>query len=709
MNNEIRTEIAEIIKLENKRPIPAGIIVKKILNKNQSIKKHQIYQTIEKMIFDKELKKTHSGSLVENYIDGNVDTSKKYTGIIRINSVLDGYIKVDDPLDDLLEVYVNNRNLKTALNFDKVSFYLTDKISSRNIKHAVVDEIIERNKEFYVGTFKLIGNTYEVVLDDVKNYSKIKLDNIDNLVNNHKILIKIEYYKNNRAYASVAKIIGHINDVGSEILSIVYEHNINPEFEQKLLDFTNKIKEDDNYATNRIDITDRKIITIDPVSSKDLDDAIYVKKNNDHYFLSVSIADVSNYVQYKSILDEHALNTSTSVYLVDRVIPMLPHYLSNDVCSLNPNEFKYCMTCDVKIDFSGNIQDIDVYASKIKSVKRFSYDEVNQYYDKLTSFSDDLNKMLDVSYELHKILRTKKNAEGYIDFEIKEPLIIVDEKCVPTDIQIKKRGTAQMMIEDFMVVANEAVTIKAEQNKMPFIYRIHDMPSLEKLNKLYIEAKKLGFKINPDEFANIQPKTLTKWINQNADNPNRQLINKLMLRCMAKARYSTKNNGHFGLALKNYTHFTSPIRRYPDLIVHRLYKMYLLDYNNYTDQQRQEFKNSLAEMCEICTENEINAVNCERDVNKYKFCEYLAQKINQEFDGVISTIRSFGMYIELENTIEGLVRLKNIQDDYYCYDEVNNSIYGKSKKRIFNYGDKVRVKVLSVDMMSKQINFEIVG
>lgn len=711
--SQIETIILEIIKAENGRPIPAGILVEKIKTRTNITDKKMLYQCIESLVERKTLKTTSFGSLIEGYINGQLlDT--KLSGRIFINSSLDGYVRVvdEDTTKDKKEYYVNSSNLNNSLNGDLVEIQLMDKYNKRNAQHAVVTSIIENNTNFLVGMFQLTGDSYSVLLDDKKNYLKVKLQDTSKLVNGHKILIEIGKIENGIIYGAVSRILGHIDDVGIEVVSIIAAHGIEQEFSQEAEKQANAcvVNVNDNKNVRR-DITDRLIITIDPPTSKDLDDAVYVKKlENGNYFLSVSIADVSHYVTDGDLYNE-TINRATSVYLVDRVIPMLPHYLSNNICSLNPNEPKLCVTCDLEIDQEGKYHNIDVYPSVIKSKHRFSYGEVNDYYNGIANnLSKEINDMLDISKNLHMLIRQHKYQNGYIDFDIKEPLIVVDENCWPIDIKIRERGTAQRMIEDFMIAANEAVTIQANKLNMPFIYRVHDVPQAERLKTFLLEAKKLGSIFNAKDIEHITSQTLTKWIEQSKDNPNHHLISKLLLRCMAKAIYTTDNIGHFGLGSKWYTHFTSPIRRLADFIVHKLYWMHQFDQNSYTDAQRNEFVNQLVQLCDKCTTAEINAVECERDVNQLKFCQYLSDHVNKTFKGIISTIKAFGMFIEIEeNTIEGMVKISNIGKDFWIYDQQTQTIVGQKTNYKFTYGQAVDIRVTSVDIPNRLINFEIVG
>jgi ribonuclease R len=416
----------------------------------------------------------------------------------------------------------------------------------------------------------------EVKIDDDKFNLNVILDTYDGLVNGTKVLIKIEKYENDKAYASVFRNIGHKSDVGVDIESIVYDNGVTPIFLDEVIEYSKNIKvEIDDYQRKiRVDITNKPVVTIDPATSKDFDDAFYCEKTNDNKFLlAVQIADVSHYVKYESILDKSSIDRGCSIYLIDRVIPMVPHNLSDDICSLNPKVERLTLSCDMIINDKGEFESIKVFPSIIKSHRRFSYDEINDYINKETNFNDEeieVKKSIDVGLKLSDILTKMKNERGYINFEIPKAVIKVNDKGEPIEISKETHGRAQKMIEDFMVAANEAVTIYANKNNFPFVYRVHDKPKEESLRIFSVEAKKMNFKITTS-LDNIEPDSISKWLVDNKDNPNLELINMFLLRSMAKAKYDTKNIGHFGLASQNYTHFTSPIRRYPDLIVHRIF------------------------------------------------------------------------------------------------------------------------------------------
>jgi ribonuclease R len=512
----IKQDVIDIVTNENGRPIPPGIILHKLKDQYREVAnyKYAIYSVIDALISSGEFKQLKNKSVVLGYINAPVDLNKLKQGTILINSKGSGFITLNNEKNATFYVFKNNLN--GAQNGDLVEFAEMQKAPKNNLKDAVVTKVISHAKDFFVGVITIDehGN-YKIKVDDKKFYLDIRLDSIEGLVTGQKILIQIKQYTDKTAYGSVSRIIGHISDVGVDILSIVYDNGVEPEFPEPVVEYARKLKIDidEHQRAIRKDLTHLPIVTIDPSTSKDFDDAIYVKKlDNGDFFLSVSIADVSHYVRFKSILDYEALKRGCSIYLVDRVIPMLPHNLSDDICSLNPNVERLTLTCDMNVKSNGVIENIQIYPSIIKSHRRYAYEEVNEFFknnSQLENDSNEIKKMLLDSLELHKILDKTKKARGYIDFEIAEPIIVVNENGVPTEIKRRESGVAQKMIEDFMLAANEAVTIYAEKRKWPFIYRVHDEPSDDRLKVFALEAKKLGFKISTD-IKNIGPADIAK-------------------------------------------------------------------------------------------------------------------------------------------------------------------------------------------------------
>lgn len=715
----ISDSIVDIVKNENGRPIPTRIILK-LLNKQKKIPnltQGLIDDYCENLVNEKVLFKLKSGSLVMRRDKGqnsrlplNYDTTKTFTGVVNINSKGNGFISVGE---NDAEYYVDKNNLGGALNGDTVSFIVAPNAGdTKRLINAKIINVVSHSKNCFVALYKVEGEGYKLIFDDSKFYLSATINDTKGLVDGQKILMKLDKVVEGNATFSLIKIIGHSSDVGVDILSIVYDNGVEPNFPDEVLEYARNIRLniDDYQRKIRHDLTKLPIVTIDPATSKDFDDAIFCKKLDDgNFLLSVSIADVSHYVQFNSILDKEAFKRGCSVYLVDRVIPMLPHNLSDDLCSLNPNVERLTLTCDTIINKNGLIKDIQVYPSIIKSHRRFSYDEVNAFFanqSKLESDTKEVKDMLLASLELHQILDEAKKKRGYINFNVPKPVIVVDDKCVPVEIKKYQSGTAQRMIEDFMVIANEAVTTHAERKQWKFIYRVHDSPNAEAIRKFSVEAKKLSFSMHYEPGEPITSKDISTWVANNKDNKNMDIISLLLLRSMAKAEYSCHNVGHFGLALKNYTHFTSPIRRYPDLIVHRLYWMH--EFDKAKPELLQQVDNLLSEYALASSKNELKAVECERGVDKLKFAEYMEKYIGQEFDGFVTSINGFGLFVQLSNCVEGLMPISSLPKDFYHFDQKNNEMVGKNSKNSFCVGKKVRVRVLSANKQERKINFEFV-
>lgn len=711
---DIRSLIINVIKQDGNKKIPIGIIVKKIHEINKKIKKDKIFPVIYKMLDDGELVRIFENKVVLGHLNYERDMSKTYSGILSINSAGDGFIKSIEN-DQEVEFYVYRKNLLNALRNDEVEFVKLKKDKNENeLEEVAITNILKRSKQSLVVTASLNEKfEFEFIPDDLKFYLKIVLDGEHNFKNGDKLLLKIVDYKNDIAIAKLDKIIGNTNDVGTDVMSILYENGVPMHFSDETIKLSNELKFkitdfDNKY---RRDIRDRMIISIDPETSKDLDDAIYVKKlDNGNYFLGVSIADVSSYVQINTSIDEDAILRGTSVYYLNKVIPMLPFNISDHLCSLNQDEEKMCLTCDMEFDKQGNILSYNVFPAIMQNKCRMSYDEVNDFYNnniKRDGVSEEIYDQLLISKELHEILRTKNITNGYIDFEIKEPKIILDKDGVPIDIQIKKSGIAQKMIEDFMISANQCVTMFANDLNIPFVYRIHDKPEFKKYENFIIESKKLNFKILFD-YHTLTPRKVYETLEANKDNENINILRKLMLRLMQKAKYSTQNIGHFGLALQDYTHFTSPIRRYSDLLIHRILWYFVFAKDYYSDEERQVLRNKINDLIDQCNLTEIRQVNSERDINSFKFAEYMSYRIGEEYEGVISAVVSFGIFVELDNTIEGLISIKNLDDDYYTYIPENLTLVGRKNNRIFTIGQKVKIRVISANKMTRKIDFKLI-
>lgn len=709
----VEQQVLELIKKEKGRPIPAGVLVR-LMNEAHNFKnKQKIYGAIESLIASGLVRQlAKNNKLVLGYEDADVLVDQAAEGILQIGARNCGFIKLIN--QDRASYFVHPLNLNGAINGDTVKFAPLDK-PARDLKDAKVLEVISHSKVNYVGKYTFNGNENVVYPDDPKLYLTITLDKDYKLNEGDKILFKIEKVSSdNKATASLIKVIGNERELGVNIKSIVYDNGVNPDFNPKALEQAKllKLELDDKQKKLRKDLTDLDIVTIDPATSKDLDDAIYVEKlANGNYRLVVAIADVSHYIPLNSDLDLDALSRASSIYLVNKVIPMLPEILSNELCSINPGQDRMALVSDVEINAQGEIVKNEAYPAVINSKRRYSYDEVNGWFNKtnkLENDSDSIKSMLDQARDLAVILRTMKHKRGYIEFELPEPYIVLDENNIPIDILLKKHEEAQSMIEDFMVCANEAIAKIALNNKLPFIYRVHPKPSARKMTTFSSEAKRLDFKIS-ENFLDLKYNTISKWLEDNKDNKNLSIINRLLLRSMAKAFYSVDNIFHFGLASRNYTHFTSPIRRYPDLIVHRILWMFIFDKESYSDNDRDILKNKLKEICEQSNFGEIRATDCERAVNNYMFCVYMSHHIGDQYEGFISSVTNYGMFVELPNTIDGLIRVINMNDDFYSFNEATSSLVGRQTGKTYALGDRVKIKVENADIHARKIDFSLVN
>ncbi|HCA7656294.1 TPA: ribonuclease R [Staphylococcus pseudintermedius] len=569
-----------------------------------------------------------------------------------------------------------------------------------------------------VGTFSEARHFGFVVPDDKRIMQDIFVPKGQELgaVEGHKVLVQITQYSDgtNSPEGQISAILGHKNDPGVDILSIIYQHGIEIEFPDDVLKEAENVPEtiQPDELKGRRDLRDELTITIDGADAKDLDDAIAVKKlDNGNTELTVSIADVSYYVTEGSALDREAYDRATSVYLVDRVIPMIPHRLSNGICSLNPEVDRLAMSCRMEIDAQGQVVKQEIFESVIHSNARMTYDAVNRIItdkDAVTRAQyPEIVPMLDLAQTLSQQLIAMRKKRGEIDFDIKEAKVIVNEEGIPKEVVTRERGEGERLIESFMLIANETVAEHFNQMEVPFIYRIHEQPKSERLRQFFDFITNFGIMVKGTG-EDIHPSTLQNIHEEIAGRPEDMVISTMMLRSMQQARYDADNLGHFGLAADYYTHFTSPIRRYPDLIVHRLVRKYLIE-KSMDGRAMHEWEEKLPQIAEHTSNRERRAIDAERDTDELKKAEFMIQHIGDEFEGVISSVANFGMFVELPNTIEGMVNMQNMSDDYYHFDERQMALIGERKAKVYRIGDVVKVKVIHVDVDERQIDFQIVG
>lgn len=635
-----------------------------------------------------------------------LENSHLVKGTLSLNEKGFGFIIINK---DIKDVYVNEKNINGAQDGDLVLFEYLNKDKER--PEGRIIKTIKRNYEPLVGEVILVDGEYFVKPDKKGANIYIPRDNLNGAVEGHKVVVTP--LKEGNRVGKITNIIGHKNDVGVDILSFVYEYNFSPSFPDEVIeeldDIPSYLTEEEinkELSSGRRDLRSEEIFTIDGSDTKDIDDAISLSKLDDgKYKLGVHIADVSYYVKEGTKLDDEAYFRGTSVYLVDRVLPMLPHKLSNGICSLNENEDRFAFSCVMIIDDKGDIGHYEIFNSIIRSRKKMTYEEVNKILEENTTSEDykPFEKTLLLMNELSKILRKKMIRRGYIEFESTEAKIKVDENCHPTHIESRVQRSGEELIENFMIAANETVASSIYYKNLPGIYRVHDKPDEKRLGEFMKFLSLHGYVVNGKSKID-NPKDLQHILSQLEEVPEVRVLHDMAIRSQAKAVYSDINIGHFGLGSKCYSHFTSPIRRYPDLILHRLLK----DYNyNYSDRIISERKEELPIECEHCSIREQEAQNCERDVDKMKKAEYMMDHIGEVYDGIISGVQEFGFFVELENTIEGLVKAESIKGDYYIYDNDLMALIGKKSKKKYSFGDKVKVKVTRADKDRSEIDFEI--
>ena len=640
-----------------------------------------------------------------------LENSHLRKGIMRANKKGFGFVEVDSLEED---VFIPSDHMNGAIHDDVVLVEITSKMNLDRLEGRVL-KILERKIKRYIGLIQFdhkgLGH---IKLDDSKINLDIEIPSHKSLnaVDGHKVVVELDKKMNNngRWEGHVTEIIGHVNDPGVDILSIIFKYNINIDFPQEVKEEVSRIPMQvyESDLPGRRDLRDEMIFTIDGDDTKDIDDAISIKKlSNGHYELGVHIADVSYYVKEGSPLDNEAMDRGTSVYLVDRVIPMLPHELSNGICSLNPGVDRLAVSCVMEFDSSGKQLNYEIFPSVIKSRIQMTYKKVNSILEKnvIPEGYEEYADTLKLMAELSSILRKAKVKRGYIDFGIDEAKILVDEKCVPTDVVLRERGVGEKLIEDFMIAANECVATHIYFMNLPFIYRVHEYPKEEKIRSFLGFVSSLGYHITGD-VSDLRPTTLQRILSQLEDKPEYKILSSLLLRSMQKAVYKPENLGHYGLASDCYTHFTSPIRRYPDTTVHRLLHTYLFD-GKIDMATIHKWEEKLVYIAEHSSERERASVDCEREVDDMKMAQYMEKHIGEKFEGMISSITSFGMFVELDNLIEGLVPLKDM-DDFYHFDEEHLTLTGEKSHVKYSIGERVVVKVIRASKEEKTIDFEVV-
>lgn len=653
-------------------------------------------------------------------------STKKETavGTFRGNDRGFGFIDYDPEQPDL---FVPPGKIGNAMDGDTVEATIIKHVNPSTGKgsEARVDNIVERASTQIVGEFVAYDKEMRdstgflgFVIPQGKFSDELKVEVLpDGLkpVNHSIVIVKIKDYptmeKPNNLTGLVAKEIGHKDAPGVDILAILYQFNIPSEFPEQVLEEAQAIEQDINPKDikGRRDLRDELILTIDGADAKDLDDAISLKKlDNGNYRLGVHIADVSHYVTENSPIDSEALARGTSVYLTDRVVPMLPQRLSNGICSLLPNEDRLTVSCEMTIDSNGRVVDQDIFLSVINSSYRMTYTDVNGILagdEDLRREYHEISEMLDQMSELHFILEGMRQKRGALSFETSEAQIIVDEDGKPIDIVHRQRGVGERLIESFMLAANETIARTYTEKDWPMIYRVHEQPDEERMQRFAEFITAFGVVLR-GRAESIKPKQLQEALNELSDTPYEEVVSMMMLRSMQQARYTDEPFGHYGLAAKDYTHFTSPIRRYPDLMVHRLIHKYLEA--TPTSEQKRKISEKLPDIAEHSSKMERRAVEAERETDALKKAEYMLDKVGEQFEGTVSSVTSFGMFIQLDNTVEGLISLQELKDDYYRYDQQHLILIGENTNNVYRIGQRVLIEVERVSVEDREIDFKLI-
>lgn len=620
-----------------------------------------------------------------------------------------GFVRIEGRQDD---VYIHENNVNGAFDKDTVQIRITAQAQDGRREEGEVINILARGYTELVGTFKK-DKTFGFVIPDNQKFSRdifVPVERSKGAVTGHKVVVKLTNYgsRNKNPEGIVTEIIGHMSDPGTDILSIIKAHGISMEFPKEVIRQAESIPECvlEEEKLGRKDLRDVLMVTIDGEDAKDLDDAVSLEKKGDRYYLGVHIADVTHYVMEGSALDNEALKRGTSVYLVDRVIPMLPHKLSNGICSLNAGVDRLALSCLMEIDLKGNVVDHEIAETLINVDRRMSYTSVKKILEDNDEQErkeyKELVPMFELMAELAALLRMKRKKRGSIDFDFPETKIILDKKGHPVEIKPYERNTATKIIEDFMLITNETIAEDYYWQEMPFVYRTHETPDPEKIQKLEIFINNFGYGMKGGT-EEIHPKELQKLLERIENTPEEALISRLTLRSMKQARYTTVCSGHFGLSAKYYCHFTSPIRRYPDLQIHRIIKENLK--GRLGEKRISHYNGILNEVADQASRLERRAEEAERDTEKLKKVEYISDYIGEVFEGVISGITNYGIYVELENTIEGMIHVNNLLDDYYFYNEEKYEMVGRDTGRTFKLGEKLLIQVAGCDKITRTIDF----
>ena len=640
---------------------------------------------------------------------------KEEIGTYRKNQKGFGFVKLEGQEE---EIYISKENSYNALNGDTVAIKIISEKEADKKAEGKIVKIVRHEKDTVVGTFQKNRNFGFVVPDD-KNFGTdifISKSHWGKARNNHKVLVKIIKYpeKGKNAEGEIIEILGGVNEAGVDMLSLIRQYELPYKFPEEVVSeakaFGNKINE--KNLEGRRDLRQDIIFTIDGEDAKDLDDAIHVEKlTNGNYRLDVHIADVSNYVREKTELDKEAYLRGTSIYMLGRVIPMLPRELSNGICSLNAGEDRFTLSCSMEITPKAKVVSSDIYKAVIRVTERMSYTDVQKILDrsdeKILKRYEKYISHFDLMAELANILKDKRRENGYLNLDIPESKIILDENGVAIDVKKYETYFANEIIEQFMLIANETVAERFYWLQAPFIYRNHEAPDLDKVKDLNKTLYNFGYKIKISKEEIIYPNEFAKILEDVKGKDEEKVVSNIILRTLRVAKYEAENKGHFGIASKYYCHFTSPIRRYPDLFIHRIISKYLETNYMVNDFWVKKYEKRAEKRAENCSERERVATKVEREAEDIKKAEFMESKIGEEYEGIVSSVTNFGIFVELDNTVEGLIRYEKLGDEYFIYNEETRQAIGENSGKVYKIGDKVKIRVAYANKLMRQIDFEI--
>lgn len=698
---EKRKQVLENL-MNDKQYVPMKIKELAIILQVPRENREELLEVLEELIRDGKVEQTKRGKY-------KIAEMPVFTGKFVGNARGFGFVELEEEKED---IFISEANAGAAVHGDTVQISLLPAKTGKR-REGVVIKVLDHAITEIVGTYQQNRNFGFVIPDNLK-FTKdifIPIEHSRGAVNGHKVVVEITDYGSDEKSpeGKVKEIIGHVNDPGTDVLSVVYAYDLPLEFSEKVLNQAERVGCEVTAADclGRMDLRDWQMVTIDGEDAKDLDDAISITKEGNLYHLGVHIADVTNYVQENSALDREALKRGTSVYLVDRVIPMLPHRLSNGICSLNQGADRLALSCLMDVDEKGNVIGHQIAETVIRVDRRMTYTSVKKILSGDETEAEEYRELVPMfrrMEELSVLLRARRKKRGSIDFDFPESKILLDKQGRPTEIKPYDRNVATKIIEDFMLLANETVAQDFYWQELPFVYRTHENPDPEKIQQLALFINNFGYAIknNRDE---IHPKEIQKLLARIEGAPEEAMISRLTLRSMKRAQYTVECSGHFGLAAKYYCHFTSPIRRYPDLQIHRIIKDALRGRMN--QDKISHYQGILPEVASHSSQMERRADEAERETEKMKKAEYMEQHVGEVFSGVISGMTNWGFYVELENTVEGMVHVTNLYDDRYYYREESFDMAGADTGKVYKLGQRVKIRVLGADKKSRLIDFEL--